>query len=174
MIAPVTDLVQTIWVPAIIFAVISILALIFGSAGGSDDQEYGRPMHMVVPYNYILLGIFTVCISICIAKIANASEPQIVFEAFCLTTAAVIGITAYAMTGLKKVKGIENFSIMAPALSAVGLIFGVTGLFVFLPVTNLVKSKEDPVEGEAGPNYRVGYATIAIVLFSIIMLFDTA
>jgi FtsH-binding integral membrane protein len=158
--------------------VISILALIFGSAGADEENgtPNGRPMHMVVPYNYILLGIFTVCISICIAKIANASEPQIVFEAFCLTTAAVIGITFYAMTGLKKVKGIEKFSIMTPALSAVGMIFAVTGLFVFLPVTNLVKSKEAVVEGEApsGTNYRVFYAAIAIVLFSIIMLFDTA
>jgi len=128
-------------------------------------------MHMVVPYNYILLSLFTVSISVCVAKIAAASEPQIVFEAFCLTTAAVVGITVFAATSFTKIDGVKEFSIMAPLLSAVGMIFAVTGLFVFVPATNLVKKDTDV---ETGPNWRVGYATIAIVLFAVIMLFDTS
>lgn len=164
-------LIQTIWIPAAIFAVVSILALIFGTAGTTEeggDAPNGRPMHMVVPYNYILLTVFTICTSIMVAKIAAASKPQLVFEAFCLTTAAVIGITIFALTSFKKIEGVEKFSIMAPALSAVGMIFAVTGLFVFLPVTNLA-----PEAGEKS-NYKVVYATIAIILFALIMLFDTS
>jgi FtsH-binding integral membrane protein len=100
---------------------------------------------MVTPHNYILLSLFTICISVCVAKIAAASSPQIVFEAFCLTTAAVIGITVFAVTSFRKFEGVDKVSIIAPALSAVGMIFAVTGLFVFLPVTNLVK-KDDEVK----------------------------
>merc|ERR1719197_122522 len=128
-------------------------------------------MHMVVPYNYALLSLFTMCVSVCVAKIAAASEPQIVFEAFCLTTAAVIGITVFAVTSFREFKDVDKISIMAPGLSAVGMIFAVTGLFVFLPVTNLVKD-ENAVS--TGLNWKVLYASIAIVLFAIIMLFDTS
>lgn len=58
---------------------------------------------------------------------------------------------------------------MAPLLSAVGMIFAVTGLFVFLPVTNLAPEKDDEKN-----KFKVMYATIAIILFSLIMLFDTS
>jgi hypothetical protein len=95
----VQGLVKAIWVPAAIVAVITILALVFGTADQDDETApNGRPMHMVTPYNYILLGLFTMCISICASKIAAASSPQIVFEGFCLTTAAVVAITVFAVT----------------------------------------------------------------------------
>ena len=129
-------------------------------------------MHMVVPYNYVLLSLFTVCVSVCIAKIAAASEPQIVFEAFCLTTAAVVGISVFAVTSFRKFKDVDKVSVMAPGLSAVGMIFAVTGLFVFLPVTDLTKDPNVDTTGKL--NWKVLYASIAIVLFAIIMLFDTS
>ena len=61
---------------------------------------------------------------------------------------------------------------MAPGLSAVGMIFAVTGLFVFLPVTDLTKDPNVDTTGKL--NWKVLYASIAIVLFAIIMLFDTS
>ena len=119
---PIGKLVQTIWVPAAIVAVISILALVFGTADVDEEknQPNGRPMHMVVPYNYVLLSLFTVCVSVCIAKIAAASEPQIVFEAFCLTTAAVVGISVFAVTSFRKFKDVDKVSVMAPISTSLG------------------------------------------------------
>ena len=57
---------------------------------------------MVVPINYILLAIFTVSMSIPLAKVslaAQSSNPGVVVEAFALLSAAVLGITIYAFTG---------------------------------------------------------------------------
>lgn len=57
---------------------------------------------MVVPINYILLAIFTVSISIPMAKVslaAQSSNPGVVVEAAALLCAAVLGITIYAFTG---------------------------------------------------------------------------
>lgn len=90
---------------------------------------------MKTPINYILLVIFTLSSSVLVAKIAAASSPQIVFEAACLTTSAVLGITIFAMSdSFKKLDGVKEFSIMAPALSAVGICFAVTGLLALAPV----------------------------------------
>jgi FtsH-binding integral membrane protein len=63
---------------------------------------------------------------------------------------------------------------MAPALSAVGMIFAVSGLFVFLPVTNLGAPEGKSEEDKNQLNFRVLFAAIAIVLFAIVMLFDTS
>jgi FtsH-binding integral membrane protein len=78
--------------------------LLFGTAKGDEEKhKQGIPLHMATPYNYILLCLFTICVSIMVAKIASATDKQIVFEGFVLTTAAVIGITIFAVTGFREV-----------------------------------------------------------------------
>ena len=126
---------------------------------------------MVVPINYTLLAIFTLATSVMVAKISLASKPQLVFEAFVLTTAAVLGITIFAFTSFRKIDGVKEFSIMAPALSAVGLIFAVSGLFVLVTATDL--APDDSVDSNQ-KGMRVLFAAIGVALFALIMLFDTS
>jgi hypothetical protein len=102
-----------------------------------------------------------------------------VFEAACLTTSAVLGITIFAMSdSFKKLDGVKEFSIMAPALSAVGICFAVTGLLALAPVQNLTAEPcTVPAEECAEPTVNkltLVYACIGVVLFALIMLFDTS
>lgn len=152
------------------------MLLVFGSTTREEDDDGklksgGKPFHMVVPINYTLLAIFTLATSVMVAKISLASKPQLVFEAFVLTTAAVLGITIFAFTSFRKIDGVKEFSIMAPALSAVGLIFAVSGLFVLVTATDL--APDDSVDSNQ-KGMRVLFAAIGVALFALIMLFDTS
>ena len=126
-------------------------------------------MHTVTPNNYILLAIFTVSVSVVVAKIALMTNEQIVFEAACLTAAAVIGIQIFAFTGFKKIEGVESFSIMAPFLSAVGMTFAVSGLFVIASVNSL--SDQEEIKSS---RMNTLYAGIGCALLALVMLFDTS
>ena len=136
-----TGLISKMWVPMAIGAAVSLFVLICVPIGASADDNgqvlsVGKPIHMVVPYNYSLLLVFTICTSMVVSKIslaAQASNPGIVLEAVALTTAAVLGITIFAFTGFKDVPGVHEVSFIGPSLSAIGLIFGVTAFFVFAP-----------------------------------------
>ena len=50
----------------------------------------------IVPRNYILLGLFTICWSYMVAGFAGQFEPEIVFMAAALTFAMFIGLTLFA------------------------------------------------------------------------------
>ena len=63
------DPIDKAWILAAIIALVSVLALVFGTKGG-DDKKKGSRLHMCYPYNMILLSIFTVSISVVVAKIA--------------------------------------------------------------------------------------------------------
>jgi FtsH-binding integral membrane protein len=132
---------------------------------------------MVVPYNYTLLLIFTICSSLAVSKIslaAQAGNPGVVFEAVALTAAAVLGITIFAFTGFKKMEGVQKISMIGPGLSAIGLVFGVASFFVFAPNDSL-GCERDPETDECKPSgLKVMYAVLGVCLFALIMLFDTS
>jgi len=48
-----------------------------------------------------------------------------------LTTAGVFGVTLFALTYFPKIEGVEEFSKVAPMLSAAGVIFATAGIIVF-------------------------------------------
>jgi FtsH-binding integral membrane protein len=165
-------LIGKIWVPAAIGAVISLLILYFVPIGAD-----GKPIHMVVPYNYTLTLIFTVCCSVAYSKIslaAQAGSPGVVLEAFVLTAAAVLGITIFAFTGFRKLDGVDKISFIGPGLSAIGLLFGVASIFVFAP-NDLLGCDRDEETNECKPSgIKLLYAVLGVSLFAMIMLFDTA
>lgn len=51
-----------------------------------------------VPINFILLFIFTICESLLVASISSQYDPSTVMMAACITAAAVVGLTIYALT----------------------------------------------------------------------------
>ena len=55
-------------------------------------------MDKKVPINYIMLSVFTLCVSWIVATTTVRTDPKLVVEAAFLTTAVVIGITVYAVT----------------------------------------------------------------------------
>jgi FtsH-binding integral membrane protein len=134
---------------------------------------------MVVPYNYALTFIFTFCTSIAVSKISLAASVEnegVVFEAVTLTSAAVMGITIFALTKFRNIDGVEDISMIGPGLSAIGLVFGVTSFFVFAPNKRLGCTM-DAATGECSEepnNMRLLYAALGVCLFALIMLFDTA
>merc|ERR1712086_252579 len=70
-----------------------------------------------VPLNYFLLALFTFCMSFFVGIITVRFEPKTVLEAACLTAAAVIGITIYA------VRTKTDFTTCGPILFVTGMIF---------------------------------------------------
>jgi FtsH-binding integral membrane protein len=134
-------LIGKLWISCAIGAIVSLLTLYCASLGADEEKSLlGKPIHMVVPYNYALLLVFTLCTSVCVSKIslsASKGNPGVVFEAVTLTSAAVLGITIFAFTGFDKIDGAKEISFIGPALSAIGLIFGVTSFFVFAPADRL-------------------------------------
>lgn len=95
-------------------------------------------------------------------------------EAAALTTAAVLGITIFAFTGLKEVPGMKSISFIGPGLSAIGLIFGVTAFFVFAPNEKLGCEVDEEGKCKAVGGMKLLYACIGVCLFALIMLFDTS
>lgn len=105
------------WIPCLATAVLTVILLYFvpgpgekKNKGKTDAQGVAPPLHVCQPFNYILLAVFTICMSICVAKISHAmnrSKPGVVFEAAVLTTGSVVGITIFAFTGLKDIDSFE-------------------------------------------------------------------
>lgn len=135
------------WIPCLATAVLTVLLLYFAPGPGpkkikgkEDAAGVAPPLHVCQPINYILLSVFTICMSICVAKIShtmNRSKPGVVFEAAVLTTGSVVGITIFAFTGLKDIDGFKELSYVTPTLSALGVVFGLGGIMVFAPLTEM-------------------------------------
>ena len=104
-----------------------------------------------VPTNYILLTIFTVCVSYIVSLTTQRFDAIVVFEAAFLTSAMTLAITVYAMTTKK------DFTVFGPFLFIIGFVFCVAGLLSFA----------------FGPEMRLLYACIGVVLFSFYLLIDT-
>ena len=127
---------NNVWISAAIIAISSVLALYCIKLPCGDANSPKKALHITFPINYILCAIFTLSFSVVICKISvaiNHSNPGVVFEAYCLTVAAFLGITIYAFTGLQKQEGLKEITYLTPMLSAVGLVFGLGMVFVFGP-----------------------------------------
>ena len=105
-----------------------------------------------VPANYILLCVFTVCVSWIVGvACVNVKDQMLVFEAAALTAGVVIGITAYAATTK------SDFTIFGPILFILGFVFGIASIFCIF----------------AGPTMNLAFASIGVILFSFYLLVDT-
>ena len=74
-------------------------------------------LHRKVPVNYILLAIFTACVSFIVASACIKYNQLVVFEAATLTAAVVVGITVYAFTTK------QDFTVCGPVMWVGAMIF---------------------------------------------------
>ena len=104
-----------------------------------------------VPTNYVLLAIFTGCCSYLVSLTTMRYDPIIVFEAAFLTASITIAITVYAITTK------TDFTIFGPVMFIIGFLFAAFGFLSFM----------------FGPEMRLVYACIGVLLFSFYLLMDT-
>jgi protein lifeguard len=103
-----------------------------------------------VPVNYLLLSIFTLCVSWIVGCVCARYDQATVIEAAFLTTAVCAGIVLYAMTTK------HDFTVCGPVMFILGLVFVTTGiLLVFFPF-----------------HMRLIYCVLGVILFSFYLLFD--
>jgi FtsH-binding integral membrane protein len=105
----------------------------------------------VVPHNYILVTIFTICLSTMVSFIAAQYEPRVVTAAAVCTAGMVIGITVYAFTTK------NDFTVFGPLLFVIGFAFTFIFPFFFMGSKTL----------------HLVYAYLAVILFSFYLLYDT-
>ncbi|PIA39329.1 hypothetical protein AQUCO_02600052v1 [Aquilegia coerulea] len=95
--------------------------------------------HQKHPVNFILLGLFTTCLSVTVGVACANTEGKIVLEALILTSAVVAGLTGYTFWAAKKGK---DFSYLGPFLFTSLIILIVAGFmqmfFPFGPTSNAV------------------------------------
>lgn len=105
------------------------------------------------PKNYVLLGVFTLCIGFTTGITCAAYETRSVAIAAGITAVTVIGLVAFAM------QTTYDFSGMGPYMFVFFLVFfGVSIVMMFLPYSR-------PVE--------IIYAAIGALLFSMYIVYDT-
>ena len=95
--------------------------------------------------------VFTGCVSYIVSLATIKYDPIIVFEAAFLTAAMTIGITVYAMTTK------TDYTMCGPFLFIIGFVFAAFSLLAFM----------------FGPEMRLIYAVIGVILFSFYLLVDT-
>ena len=108
-------------------------------------------MDKKVPLNYILLGVFTACVSWMVSLACVRTNPKTVLEAAALTFSMVLGITVYAATTK------TDFTIFGPILFIVGFVFGMASILFSM----------------FGYQPGLGWSIIGVILFSFYLLFDT-
>merc|ERR1711935_1075564 len=104
-----------------------------------------------VPLNYFLLALFTFCMSFFVGIITVRFEPKTVLEAACLTAAAVIGITIYA------VRTKTDFTTCGPMLFVIGMIFFTTTILACF----------------FGLHKNLFYNLIGVFMFTLYLISDT-
>ena len=113
-------------------------------------------MHRKVPTNYILLAIFTLCVSFIVASVSCRYNQILVFEAAALTSAVVVGVTVYAYTTK------TDFTVCGPIMFIFGMLF-VTASILFVCL-----------RGQKGfQQAHFGFAVLGAFLFSFYLLCDT-
>ncbi|CAD8166842.1 unnamed protein product [Paramecium octaurelia] len=82
------ELCEYLYIPALIGSIVTGLWIYLSP---SSARKY--------PKNYILLSVFTLCEAIALAITCSAiGDPEIIFQAFIITTGIVIALATYAMT----------------------------------------------------------------------------
>jgi FtsH-binding integral membrane protein len=105
-----------------------------------------------VPYNYIMLAIFTLCESYMVAYICCFTQPSVVYSAGIMTIVVCIALTIYAFTTKR------DFTKMGGMLFVILAVFLVAGIFmVFVKV----------------PLVRMVYHIIGVLLFGFYLVYDT-
>ncbi|KAL1290463.1 hypothetical protein HN51_064882 [Arachis hypogaea] len=108
------------------------------------------------PHNYILLGLFTVSISLTVGISCANTEGKIVLEALILTSAVVSSLTGYTFWASKKGK---DFSFLGPFLfTSLFTLFLVGMMQMFFPF---------------GPAAHAIYGGIGAMIFSGYIIYDT-
>jgi FtsH-binding integral membrane protein len=102
-----------------------------------------------VPYNYLLLFSFTLCMSFYLSLLCARYDTEIVFSALALTCAATIGLTLYAATTKTDYTSCGGF-LFAFCLI---MIFSF-GLFFWV-------------------GYYVFYCALGVLLYSLYLVYDT-
>lgn len=105
----------------------------------------------LVPINYILLTIFTVCKAVLVGSIAMSTpDPTVVACAAALTAATVCGIFIYAMRTEK------DFTVYGPLLWQLSIMFIVASIFIML----------------FGPRLHYILAFAGVILFGFYLIVD--
>ncbi|KAI4345531.1 hypothetical protein L6164_012645 [Bauhinia variegata] len=108
------------------------------------------------PHNYILLGLFTLSISLTVGVTCANTDGKIVLEALILTSAVVSSLTGYAFWASKKGK---DFSYLGPILFTCLIILLMTSMMqMFFPL---------------GPTANAVYGGIGAMIFSGYLVYDT-
>lgn len=117
------------------------------------------PLHMYHqkhPVNLIILGLFTVSLSLPVAVSCANTDGRIVLEALILTSAVVCGLTGYTFWASKKGK---DFSFLGPILFTSLLVLILTSFMqMFFPL---------------GPTSVAVYGGISAVVFCGYIVYDT-
>lgn len=111
-----------------------------------------RKIARTVPYNYILLFLFTVCEAYIVAFICSATDPHIVLAAAAMTAAIVVALTVYAFTTK------TDFTVLGGFFFIFGAVMLMLGLFTLIfqwPALNMV------------------YCSLGVILFGLYLVFDT-
>ncbi|TXG71858.1 hypothetical protein EZV62_000437 [Acer yangbiense] len=132
----------------------------FSSSASSPSSELVLwPLHMYHqkhPVNLIILGLFTVSLSLPVAVSCANTDGRIVLEALILTSAVVCGLTGYTFWASKKGK---DFSFLGPILFTSLLVLILTSFMqMFFPL---------------GPTSVAVYGGISAVVFCGYIVYDT-
>lgn len=104
-----------------------------------------------VPTNYLLLGVFTFCMSIIVGHATmRVPDPSVVLAAVVFTMASVTSIMLYACCTK------SDYTVLGPAIFQASIVFAVTGLFIAL----------------FAPKMHYMFACIGVVLFGVFLLYD--
>lgn len=113
---------------------------------------YVRKVARAVPWNYLLLFLFTITEAYMVSAITTQYDPTTVFIAAVLTAAVVIALTIYACTTK------TDFTVCGGLLFAACMV-----LFVGSIIGIFYKNKI----------YQIILAAVAVLIFSIYLVYDT-
>lgn len=105
-----------------------------------------------VPYNYILLGLFTFSESWIVSTISGLTDPKIVFMAAVMTLGITVALTLYAITTK------TDFTIYGGLMYILGmalLLFGIFAIFTDNRIVNII------------------ICIISIIILGIYLIYDT-
>lgn len=112
--------------------------------------------HQSHPLNLILLGLFTVTISLSVGISCSLAPKEIVLEALILTAIVVVSLTAYTYWAAKKG---HDFHFLGPILFTSLMVLILFGLLqMFFPL---------------GPISQTIYGGLSALLFSAYIVYDT-
>ena len=106
----------------------------------------------MVPYNYVILLLFTLCESYMVASCAAVSDESAVLAAAFSTAAIVIGLTIFVW--FAKV----DFTFLGPIILIIGLQMAMLSIFIFFFHFKTLK---------------MIYCSLAVILFCFYLIFDT-